>query len=56
MSIKWLIEDEVVALYLAMYGDSGLEQSQGDVIRLMENTVIPKKGFKMRKEFFLRKA
>jgi len=47
-SIKWFIEDEVVALYLEMYGDSGLEQSQGDVIQLMENTVVLKKGFVMR--------
>ncbi len=52
-SIKWLVEDEVVALYLAMYGDSGLDQSQGDVIQLMANTVILKKGFAMRIKNYL---
>jgi len=50
--IKWLIEDEVVALYLEMYGDSDLEQSQSDVIQLMENTVVLKKRFKMRMSNF----
>ena len=49
---KWLIEDEVVALYLEKYGDSGLDQSQGDVIQLMENTVVPKKCFEKRMRNF----
>ena len=45
---KWTIEDNVVALYVALYGDDGLILSKGNIRDLIEYTGIPKKAFPMR--------
>lgn len=45
---NWTIEDNVVALYVALYGDEGLILSKGEIRDLIENTGIPKKAFLMR--------
>jgi len=45
---KWTIEDNVVALYVALYGDAGLRLSKGKIRDLIERTGIPKKAFNMR--------
>ena len=40
---NWLVEDNLVALYLALYGDHGLRMSKGQIAGL-----IGHKGFQMR--------
>jgi len=45
---NWTIEDNVVALYVARYGDDGLILSKGKIRDLIEHTGIPKKAFPMR--------
>lgn len=46
--LKWTIEDNVVALYLALYGDGGPILSKSKIRDLIEQTGIPKKAFSMR--------
>jgi len=46
--IKWIIEDNIVALYIALYGDDGLVLTKSKIRELIEHTVIPKKAFSMR--------
>jgi len=45
---NWTIEDNVVALYVALYGDEGLILPKGEIRHLIERTGIPKKAFLMR--------
>lgn len=45
---NWTIEDNVVALYVALYGDYGLILSKDKIRDLIEHTGIPKKAFPMR--------
>ena len=45
---NWTIEDNVVALYVALHGDSGLILSKVELRDLIEHTGIPKKAFLMR--------
>jgi len=45
---SWTIEDNIVALYVALYGDHGLILKHEKVRDLIENTGIPKKAFLMR--------
>ena len=45
---KWTIEDNVVALYVARYGDDGLILSKGKIRDLIEHTGILKRAFPMR--------
>lgn len=46
--LNWTIEDNAVALYVALYGDSGLILSKNKTRDLIEHTGIPKKAFPMR--------
>jgi len=46
--IKWTIEDNVVALYIARYGNDGLKFSKSEIRDLIEHTGIPKRAFPMR--------
>lgn len=45
---NWTVEDNVVALYVALYGDDGLVLSKDKIRDLIEHTGIPKKAFPMR--------
>ena len=45
---KWTVEDNVVALYLAMYDDQGLKYTANEVEKIISTTLSLKKGFKMR--------
>lgn len=45
---NWTIEDNVVALYLALHGDEGLILNKSKIRDLIEHTAIPKKAFLMR--------
>ena len=47
-SLKWTIEDNVVALYLALHGPQDLSLDADEVERVIANTLVPKKGFRMR--------
>ena len=51
--IKWMIEDNVVALYLAMYGNNGLKYKIDDVEKIISNTISHKKGFRLRVKNYL---
>ena len=51
--IKWTIEDNVVALYLAMYGDHRLKYKADEVEKIISNTISHKKGFKLRVKNYL---
>jgi hypothetical protein len=51
--INWTIEDNVVALYIARYGDDGLILSKSKIRDLIEHTGIPKKAFPMRVQNFI---
>ena len=46
----WIIEDEVVALYVAMYKDSGLglDYEVSEIDEIIANTLFCKEGFNMR--------
>jgi len=46
--VNWLIEDNVVAMYLAMCGDSELSCNTTEITEIIANTVAIKKGFLMR--------
>ena len=46
--LKWTIEDDVVALYLALYADQGLQCHKEEIEDVISNTLFPKKGFNMR--------
>ncbi len=50
---NWTIEDNVVALYVALYGDDGLILNKGKVRDLIEHTGVPKKAFPMRVQNYL---
>jgi hypothetical protein len=45
---NWTIEDNVVALYVALHGDDGLILSKSKIRNLIEHTGISKKAFLMR--------
>jgi len=45
---NWIIEDNVVALYIARYGDDSLILNKGKIRDLIERTGIHKKAFSMR--------
>jgi hypothetical protein len=46
--LNWTIEDNVVALYLAMYGDENLKYEINKLERIISRTLFPKEGFKQR--------
>ena len=45
---KWTIEDNVVALYLARFGEEGLILNKKEIRDLIQSTGISKKAFLMR--------
>ena len=47
-AITWTIEDEVVALHLALHGVRGLDYDADQMEDIIANTLFPKKGFRMR--------
>ena len=51
--IKWTIEDNVVALYLAIYNDQGLKYKTNEIEKIISNTLFHKKGFRMRIQNYL---
>ena len=48
MSVNWTIEDNVVALYLAIFGNEGLHYVLSEIEEIIANTLYRKEGFKMR--------
>ena len=48
MSRKWTVEDNIVALYLARFGEVGLILNKKEIRDLIQNTGILKKAFSMR--------
>ncbi|MBA7677554.1 hypothetical protein ES703_85812 [subsurface metagenome] len=51
--LKWTIEDNVVALYLAMYSDRELQYKIRRIEDIISKTLFVKKGFKMRIKNYL---
>ena len=47
---KWTVEDNIVALYLARFGEEGLILNKKEIRDLIQNTGIIKKAFLMRVE------
>lgn len=47
-TILWTIEDNIVALYLALHGEKELNYSSKEIEEIISNSLLPKKGFNMR--------